>query len=184
MTLVDLIGALVFVVYGVLGIYTGTIRRVLGLIVIYAAMWVATNMGQPGGSIYIQYAPTTPVPDARLIGWIFFLVLLMLALEGAATAVNAQLQLAVVAWNRAVGFVIGLVTALVLVIAVFYMVAGYSKANTNTPSDLQISTRDALVNSHFVFPLVKATAAPILPLLSAVLPRDSTAYFSFSAPKP
>jgi uncharacterized membrane protein required for colicin V production len=181
--LVDL-AVLVFVLlYLFFGFATGTIRRVLGLIAIYVAMWVATNMGQQGGNIYLQYSPSTAVPDARLIGWLFFFVLITLALEGAALAVDRQIQFAVVALNRFMGALIALVTAGVIVIGVFYMAAGYSKAATNTPSSVQINLRDQLANSKLVYPLVRAAGASVLPLLSGALPRDPQAYFAFEGPR-
>ena len=183
MTVLDVIAIVFVLVYMFVGWYTGTIRRVLGLIGVYLAMLVATNMGQQGAGIYLQYSPTTPVPDARLFGWLFFFFLLTIVFEGAATAVHAQIQLAVVALNNGIGLVIGIITALVVVTGLFYMTAGYAKAATNTPSGLQITIRDELANSHLVLPLMKATASPILPLLSAALPRDSQAYFAFEGPR-
>lgn len=179
MTIIDLLAILLAVVYMFLGWYTGTIRRVLGLIGVYLAILIATNMGQQGANIYLQYSPTTPIPDARLFGWLFFFVLLTVVFEGAATAVHAQIQLAVVALNNGVGVLVGLITAFVVVVGLFYMTAGYSKAATNTPSGLQITLRNQLANSHVVLPLVKAVGAPILPLLSASLPRDPQAFFAF-----
>lgn len=181
MTLVDLLGAGILVAYAVLGWTTGTVRRVIGLTVLYVAFLVATNMGQSGGDIYRQWTPTTPPTDARLYGWLFFFLLMLIALEAAATAVHAQLQLSVVALNKSIGVLVGLVTGLVVVVGLFYMSAGYARATVNEPSKLQSRVRDALAQSHFVLPLVKAAAPPILPLLSASLPRDSQAYFTFES---
>lgn len=183
MNLIDLAAVVIALLYVGLGWYTGTIRRVIGVIAVYVAMWVATNMGQQGGGIYLQYSPTTPVPDARLIGWLFFFILITIVLEGAATAIHQQLQLAVVALDHAMAVVLSLITALVVVVGLFYMIGGYSKAATNTPSAMQINSRAALANSHWVFPLVKATGATILPLLSGALPRDSQAFFAFEGPR-
>ncbi len=183
MTPVDLAGLFFVLLYVLLALVTGTIRRVLGLISVYVALVVATNMGQQGGAILIQYRPNIPVPDARLYGWVFFFFLIVIALEGAASAVHARLQLAVVALDRTVAVVIGVVTSVVVIVAFFFMFAGYAKAHTNTPTDLQINGGQWLANSQFVLPLARATASTILPLLSGVLPRDSEAYFSFSSPK-
>jgi uncharacterized membrane protein required for colicin V production len=183
MNLVDIIAIVFAVLYAFLGWYTGTIRRVLGLIAVYIAMWVATNMGQQGAGIYLQYSPNTPIPDARLYGWLFFFVLLTIVLEGAAMAIHRQIQFAVVALDHFMGLVVALVTAFVVILAVFYMTAGYSKAATNTPSGVQINLRDQLASSKVVLPLVKATGASVLPLLSAALPRDPQAYFAFEGPR-
>lgn len=179
MNLVDLLGIGVALLYVVLGLTTGTVRRVLGLVIVYVALLVGTNLGQSGGGIYQQWSPTTPQQDARLVGFLFFFGLIVVALEAAAFALRTQLQLAVVALDRFFGVAVGLVTAGVLVVALFYMGAGYGRAAVNEPSQLQAGTRDALSQSHLVLPLVKLAAAPVLPLLAGVLPRDSQAYFTF-----
>jgi uncharacterized membrane protein required for colicin V production len=178
LTLLDLGAVLLFVVYAALGWFTGTIRRVIGLVAVYIALLVATFMGQQGGDVVMQSQPGMPVPDARLVAWGFFLVLMLLVFEGAATAVHSQLQLAVVAVNKAVGVVVGLVTALVLITALVYMLAGFAKPSGRQPDQLQITIRDAVVNSGIGFPLARAAGGYILPLLNAALPRDSQAYFT------
>lgn len=179
MTLVDLVGALIVLVYLVLGWTSGTIRRVLGLIIVYVAMLAGSSMGAPGGDIYTQWYPGAPPQDARLFGWMFFFLLMLVALEAAALAIHNRLQLAVVALNKTVGVLVGLLTALVVVIGLFYMTAGYGRANVNEASKLQAGTRDALSQSQLVLPLVRFAGPPILPALSGALPRDSQAYFTF-----
>ncbi len=178
MTLLDLGAVLLFVVYGALGWFTGTIRRVIGLVAVYIALLVATFMGHQGADVVMQSQPGMPVPDARLVAWSFFLILMLLVFEGAATAVHSQLQLAVVAVNKGVGVVVGLMTAVVLISALVYMLAGFAKPSARQPDQLQITVRDAIVNSGIAFPLARATGGYILPALNAALPRDSQAYFT------
>ena len=179
MTLIDVISLLVIVAYGVLGWFSGTIRRVLGLVSVYVALLLATNMGQYAGGIVRQYQPTISIPDARLMGWIFFAVLLVLILEGAATAVHAQLQLAVVAVNRGIGVVLGLLTSVVVLMAAAYMLIGYANAETNQPTGSQVTVRDQMQHSALLLPLAKSAGIYLLPVLTAALPRDSQAYFAF-----
>ncbi len=179
MTLIDLIALVLIVAYGVLGWFSGTVRRVIGLVGVYIAALIATNMGQFAGGILRQYSPTISVPDARLAGWLFFLALLVLAFEGAATAVHSQLQLAVVALNRGVGVLLGLVTSIVLLMAGAYMVTGYANAQTTEASSTQLSTRDQLQHSAVLLPVAKSLGIFALPFLTAALPRENEAYFIF-----
>ena len=181
MTLVDLLAIAIALVYVVLGLTTGTVRRVLGLVIVYVALLVGTNLGQSAGGIFRQWSPGTPEQDARLIGFLFFTGLILVALEAAALALRTQLQLAVVALDRFFGVVVGLVTAVVLVTGLVYMGAGFGRAAVNEPSQLQAAARDGLSQSSLALPLVKLVAAPLLPLLAGVLPRDPQAYFTFDA---
>lgn len=184
MTLLDLVALLVILVYAVLGWVSGTIRRVIGLAGAYIALLVASNMGQQGADILRQYSPTIGVPDARLYSWFFFLVLLLLAFEGAATAVHRQVQLAVVALNRAVGLLLGLVTAVVVLVACAYMLLGFANASTNQATGTQVNMRDQLQHSGVLLPLATSTGPVILPLLTATLPRDSASFFVATETKP
>ncbi|MEP7104966.1 MAG: CvpA family protein [Chloroflexota bacterium] len=178
MTLLDLGVVLLIVIYVALGWWTGTVRRVIGLVAVYIGLLVAFNMGPQGGGILEQSQPGLSFADARFISWSFFLVLMLLVFEGAATAVHAQLQVAVLALNKGIGVLIGLVTAVVLVTAIVYMLAGFGKPVGKQPDRLQITVRDAVVNSALGLPLAKAAGDFILPLLSAALPRDPQAYFA------
>lgn len=183
MTLVDLLAIAILAVYAILGWSTGTVRRVIGVVVVYAALIVGTNMGQPGGGILEQSNNTIPPQDARLYGWLFFFLLIVVALEAAATAVHGRLQLAVVAFDKSLGVLIGLVTGTVVIVSLVYMTAGFSRAAINQPSDLQSSLRDSLAASHLAVPVTRSISGVVMPLLSAGLPRDAQAYFTFkSAP--
>ena len=183
MTLADLLGVAILLAYAILGWTTGTVRRVIGIVVVYVALIAGTNMGQPGGGILEQWDNTIPAQDARLYAWLFFFLLILLALEGAATAVHGRLQLAVVAFDKSLGVLIGLVTGTVVIVALVFMTAGFSRAAINQPSDLQTWTRDSLASSHFVVPLTKSISGTVVPLLAGGLPRDAQAYFTFkSAP--
>ncbi len=179
MTLIDLISLVLIVAYGVLGWYSGTIRRVIGLIGVYIAALVATNMGQFAGGILRQSNSTISIPDARMAGWLFFFVLLVLVFEGAATAIHTQLQLAVVALNRGVGVVLGLATSVVVLMAGAYMLAGYANAQTNEATAKQLSVRDQLKHSAVLLPVAKNVGVLALPFMSAALPREGEAYFVF-----
>ncbi len=99
MTLLDLAALLLVLIYVALGWWTGTVRRVIGLVAVYIGLLVAFNMGAQGGGIVEQWQPGMSVADARFLSWTFFLALMLLVFEGAATAVHTQLQVAVLAFN-------------------------------------------------------------------------------------
>lgn len=183
MTAADFIGIVVILVYAGLGWLTGTVRRVIGILIVYAALIAGTNMGQPGGAILEQYNNSIPPQDARLYGWAFFFLLLVIALEAAATAIHGRLQLAVVAFDKAIGVLLGVLTGLVVMAALVYISAGYSRAAINQPSDNQVRVRDSLNGSQFAVPFAKAISGTLVPILGPGLPRDAQAYFTFkSAP--
>jgi uncharacterized membrane protein required for colicin V production len=178
LTLLDLAAVLLLIIYLALGWWTGTVRRVIGLVAVYIGLLVAFNMGVQGADILEQWQPGMSVADARFLSWTFFLALMLLVFEGAATAIHAQLQVAVLALNRGIGVLIGAVTWVVLVTALVYMLAGFGKPVTKQPDRLQINVRDAVANSALALPLAKAAGDFILPLLNAALPRDPQAYFT------
>src|SRR5260370_798253 len=82
MTWVDAIPFLFIVGYGVLGYFTGLIRRIISLIALYISFVAATNMGLQAGGI-LQQNPTTPTPDARLYGFFRIALGAMIVLDGA-----------------------------------------------------------------------------------------------------
>jgi uncharacterized membrane protein required for colicin V production len=178
LTLLDLAAVILVLIYAALGWWTGTVRRVIGLVAVYIGLLVAFNMAVQGGGILEQWQPGMSVADARFLSWIFFLALMLLVFEGAATAVHAQVQVAVLAFNRGVGVLIGLVTSVVLITALVYMLAGFGKPVGKQPDRLQINVRDAVTNSSLALPLARAAGDFILPLLNAALPRDPQAYFT------
>ena len=67
--------------------------------------------------------------------------------------------------------------ALAMATSLIYMLAGFGKPSARQPDQLQITIRDAVVNSGIAYPLARASAAYVLPFLNAALPRDSQAYF-------
>jgi len=181
LTLLDLAALLLVLIYVALGWWTGTVRRVIGLVAVYIGLLVAFNMGGQGGGIVEQWQPGMSVADARFLSWTFFLALMLLVFEGAATAVHTQLQVAVLAFNRGAGVLIGLVTSVVLITALVYMLAGFGKPVAKQPDRLQINVRDAVANSSLALPLAKAAGDFILPFLNAALPRDPQAYFTIES---
>lgn len=177
MTFLDLLAILVILVYLGWGWFTGTIRRVIGLAGVYVACGAGTYFASSGGGIIRQYSPSLPIPDARLYAWLLFFFFLVIVFEGLATAIHAQVQVTVVALDKAVGAALGLLTSVVVIVALFFMLAGFARPVGSNIDDRQIKVRDALANSAVVLPIVRNAGEPILPLLIAVLPRDPQLFF-------
>src|SRR5260370_16213526 len=78
MTWVDAIPFLFIIGYGVLGYFTGLIRRIISLIALYIAFVAATNMGLQAAGIP-QQTSSTSTPDSRIFGFfcIVFVVLIV-----------------------------------------------------------------------------------------------------------
>lgn len=178
MTAIDLLVTILVVGYALFGYGTGAVRRVLGLVFVYVAVLVGTNMGPHGADILRQYSPDTAIPDSRLYGWIFFTLLILVLAEGFATALHENLQAAVVALNKAVGVILGAATGLVLSVVLVFMLAGYAQpAGGGQLSSLELSVKDQLNLSRVAVPMTKALGAPIVVALSAALPREASQFF-------
>jgi len=179
----DGLTVLVLLGYTGLGYLTGVVRRVLGLAIVYGACVVATYMGPQGGNIWQQAESSTTSQDARLYGWVFFFLLVVVIVEAMATAIHEQLQVSVVMLNKFTGALIGLITGAVAVIAVFFMLAGFAKGTGNGTGldNKQLGARDTLVHSSVGLALVKGIGPYVLPLMQAALPRDPGDYFASPA---
>ena len=119
MTWVDVLPIVLIVVYAVLGYFTGVLRRIIGLIAIYVACIAATGMGLQAGNI-IQQASTLDTPDARIYGFFGLLLVVIVAIDGAAQLAHRQIQIEAIVWNRLSGVIVGIITALLLSVVVVY----------------------------------------------------------------
>ena len=178
MNLIDVIAIAILAAYAVLGFVTGAVRRVLGLVIVYVACLVATYMGPHGADVYRQYSPSTAIPDSRLLGWLFFLALMIVIFEGMATALHEHLQASVVALNEGVGVLLGIAAGLILVVVVTFMLAGYAQPSGGGQlSSTELSVKDQLNHSLVAVPLTKRIGAPIVVAFSAALPREASQFF-------
>ena len=178
MTLLDVLALAVIAVYTALGLYTGVIRRVLGMVILFGATVVGTYMAPQGGSIWQQYAPSTTTPDARLYGFLFFFFLIVVVTEAMATAIHEHLQLSVIALDRFLGTVIGLITGLTVVVVMVFVLAGFAQpVGGGTLSNLELNLHDQLNQSKVAVPLVKVAGPPLIALFQGALPHDPQTYF-------
>jgi len=178
MTWVDAIPIVLLIGYGVLGYFTGVLRRLIGLVALYVAFVAATNMGLSAGSILQQTSPVT-VPDSRIYGFFGLVVAVLIIIDGAAQLVHSQIQIEAIVFNRVSGVVIGVLTGLVLsVLLTFELIAAANPSGGGQLDALQQNVRDGVNGSHIAVPLTNAIGKPIVAIFDLVLPPDPHNFFS------
>ena len=177
MTWVDAIPFLFIIGYGVLGYFTGLIRRIISLIALYIAFVAATNMGLQAGGI-LQQTSSTSTPDARIYGFFGIVFVVLIVLDGAGQLAHSQIQLEAIVFNRVSGAVVGVLTGLVLsVLLVYELQAAANPFGGSQLDGLQQSIRDVVNGSKVAVPLTRAIERPIIAIFQPVLPADPQIYF-------
>ena len=178
MTWVDVLPIALLVIYGVLGYFTGVLRRIIGLIALYIACIAATGMGLQAGSL-IQQASTIETPDARIYGFFGLMLVVLVAIDGAAQLAHRQIQIEAIVWNRLSGVIIGIITAILLSVVVTYeLEAAGSPSGSGQLACTQAQIHNAVRDSKFMVPIVKAVGSPIVAVFQPALPFDPHQYFS------
>ena len=184
MTWIDIVGILVILGYGVGGFFSGVVRRLIGLIALYLAFLAATNMGLQAGGI-LQQSSNFETPDARIFGFFFIVIAVIVIVEGATQLAHAQIQLPAMVLNQTLGVVVGVITGLLLTIIVVYEFGAAANPFGGAQLDgMQQSIRDAYNGSHVIVPVVKKIDAPVIDLWQPALPPDPQIYFSSSPVNP
>jgi hypothetical protein len=180
MTWLDVLPIVLLIVYAALGVFTGLLRRVIGLIALYLAFVGATNMGLQAGTI-LQQSSTLEIPDARIYGFFGIVIAVILIVEAAAQLASSQIQVGALVFNRVLGVVVGLITAVVLsVLVTNELIAAGSPFGGGALDPLQQSIRDSVQGSHIAVPLTNAVGKPIVTIFGLALPADPQIYFSQS----
>ena len=178
MSWVDLLPIALIVVYGALGLFTGVLRRVIGLIALYIGCIAATGMGLQAANI-IQQASTLELPDARIYGFFGLLVVVLLAVDGAAQLAHRQIQIEAIVWNRVSGVLVGVLTAVLLSVVVTYeLQAAGHPSGSGQLAGTQAQIRAAVDASRLAVPLVNSLGRPIIAIFQPALPFDPHQYFS------
>jgi uncharacterized protein YacL len=176
----DVMPIVLIVAYVALGLFTGVLRRLIGLIALYLAFVGATNMGLQAGQI-MQQSSNLEIPDARIYGFFAIIIAVILIVEAAAQLANSQIQIGALLFNRVLGVVIGLVTAIILsVLVTFELEAAGNPFGGGTLDPLQGTIRDAVQGSHIAVPITNAIGKPIEVIFQLALPNDPQIYFSQS----
>jgi len=180
MTWLDALPIVLVIVYAALGVFTGLLRRVIGLIALYLAFVGATNMGLQAGGI-LQQSSNLETPDARIYGFFGIVVAVILIVEAAAQLASSQIQVGALVFNRVLGVIIGLITAIILsVLVTNEMIAAGTPFGGGALDQLQASIRDAVQGSNVAVPLTHAIGKPIVTIFGLALPADPQIYFSQS----
>ena len=178
MTWVDVIPIVLILIYGILGFFTGVLRRIVALVGLYIACIAATGMGLQAGNL-IQQASTIETPDARIYGFFGLMLVVLLAVDGAAQLANRQIQIEAIVWNRLSGVIVGIVCGLLLSVVVTYeLEAAGSPSGSGQLAGTQAQIHNAVRDSKIVVPIVKAIGSPIIAVFQPALPFDPHQYFS------
>lgn len=178
MNALDVLPIALVIVYGALGIVTGALRRLVGLVAVYLAFVGATNMGLQAGGL-LRQSSTLETPDARIYGFFGIVVAVIVIVEGASQLANSQIQVGALVFNRITGVVIGVVTAILLSVVMTYELEAASNPFGGGALDSQqLQLRDAVKGSHIAVPLVSALGKPIITIFQLALPNDPQIYFS------
>jgi uncharacterized membrane protein required for colicin V production len=177
-TWVDVLPIVLVLVYGVLGYFTGVLRRIIGLVALYIACIAATGMGLQAGSL-IQQGSTVEIPDARIYGFFGLILVVLVAIDGAAQLAHRQIQIEAIVWNRLSGVIVGVITALLLsVVVVYELQAAGSPSGSGQLAGAQSEIHAAVKGSRFAVPLVNSVGRPIIAIFQPALPFDPHQYFS------
>jgi uncharacterized membrane protein required for colicin V production len=177
LTWIDIFPIVLLVVYCVGGFFTGLIRRFIGLVALFVAVWAATNLGLQTGGI-LQQTSNMDVPDGRIYGFFGIIAVLLLLVEAATQIAHKQIQVPAVVLNRTLGTVLGLLTAVLLSVVVVYELGQASNPIGGAQlNPVQQGLRDSVHHSVFMVSLVNAVDKPIIALFQPLLPGDPQIYF-------
>lgn len=180
MNWLDALPIVLVFVYGALGLYTGIVRRFIGMIGLYLAFVGATNMGLQAGAV-MQQSSNLQTPDARIYGFFGTALVIIVIVEGAAHLASSQIQVGALVFNRVLGVVIGVATAIILsVLITTELVAAGNPSGGGALDGLQLQIRGGVRGSHLAVPLVSAIGKPIVTIFQLALPGDPQIYFSQS----
>jgi hypothetical protein len=176
----DVLPIVLVVAYGALGLFTGVLRRLIGLVAVYLAFVGGTNMGLQAGGI-LQQSSSVETPDARIYGFFGIVIAVIIIVEGAAQLASSQIQVGALVFNRVLGVILGLATAIVLTVVVTHeLQAAGSPFGGGKLDPIQQGIHDAVKGSHIALPLTNAIGKPIVTIFQLALPSDPQIYFSQS----
>ena len=177
MSWIDLLPILLLIAYCAGGFFSGLIRRFIGLVALFVAVWAATNMGLQAGGI-LQQTSNFETPDARIYGFFGIIFFVLLIVEVATQLAHSQIQIPAVVLNRTLGTLIGALTAILLSVVVVYELGQAANPIGGAQLDqFQQGIRDAIHHSLFMVNLVNAIDRPIIALFQPLLPGDPQVYF-------
>jgi uncharacterized membrane protein required for colicin V production len=179
-TWLDALPILLVIAYAALGFFGGLLRRVIGFIALYLAFVGATNMGLQASGI-LQQSSSLEIPDARIYGFFGIVIAVIVIVEAAAQLASSQIQVGALVFNRLLGVIVGVLTAITLAVLITNeLIAAGTPFGGGALDPLQQSIRDAVQGSHIAIPLTDAIGKPIVTIFGLALPADPQIYFSQS----
>jgi hypothetical protein len=176
-TWIDILPLVLTAGYTAGGFFTGLIRRFIGLVALFIAVWAATNMGVQAGGI-LQQTSNFEVPDGRIYGFFGIIAAVLLIVEVATQIAHRQIQIQAIVLNRTLGTALGALTAILLsVVLVYEFGAAGNPIGGSQLDPLQLGVRDAVHHSLYMTNLVNAIGKPIIALFQPLLPGDPQIYF-------
>jgi uncharacterized membrane protein required for colicin V production len=177
LTWIDILPILLLIAYGVGGFFSGLIRRFIGLVALFIALWAATNMAHQAGAI-LQQTSSFEVADGRIYGFFGIAAFVLIIVEAATQLAHSQIQIQAVVLNRTLGVTLGVVTAILMSVVIVYELEAAANPIGGAQLDsLQVNIRDAVRNSLFMVKLVDTAGRPIIALFQPLLPTDPQVYF-------
>lgn len=175
----DILVVLIVLAFGVLGYFSGLVRRVIGLMGLFAGFGAATAMTPLASSVWMQQFSSWSLPDTRILVFMVILVLVIIVIEAFAAAYNSKLQISFVILDKLTGTVLGAVAALLAVTAVLYLLFAASVPSTGAPDGAQIQISTAIKSDSVLAPrLLNAVGALAVITFRPVTPVDPSAYFN------
>jgi uncharacterized membrane protein required for colicin V production len=176
-TWIDLLPIVIVVAYGAGGFFAGLIRRFIGLVALFIAVWAATNMGLQAGGI-LQQTSNFETADGRIYGFFGIIFFVLLIVEVATQLAHSQIQIPAVVLNRTLGTIVGAFTGILLSVIVVYELGQAANPIGGAQLDqLQQNIRDAVHRSLFMVSVVNAIDRPIIAVFQPLLPGDPQVYF-------
>jgi len=183
-TWIDVFPIVLVLAYGAGGFFAGLIRRFIGLVALFIAVWAATNMGIQAGGI-LQQTSSFEIADGRIYGFFGIIFAVLVIVEVATQLAHSQIQIPAVVLNRTLGTILGVFTAILLSYVVVYELGSAANPIGGAQLDpLQQNIRDAVHRSLYMVNLVNATDKPIIALFQPLLPGHSQQYFSSNPVNP
>jgi len=183
-TWIDIFPIVLVILYGAGGFFAGLIRRFIGLVALFVAVWAATNMGIQAGGI-LQQTSSFEIADGRIYGFFGIIAAVLLIVEVATQLAHSQIQIPAVVLNRTLGIILGVFTAILLSYVVVYELGAAANPIGGSQLDqLQQGIRNSVQHSLYMTNLVNATDRPVIALFQPLLPSDSQQYFSSNPVNP
>jgi hypothetical protein len=134
-------------------------------------------MGLQAGGI-LQQTSNFETPDARIYGFFGILITVLIVIDGAAWLAKSQIKIEAIVFNRTIGVIIGVLTALLLSVLVTHELQAAANPFGGPHLDpLQNTIRDGVSRSHIAVPIADKVGAPIVGLFQPFLPADPQIYF-------